>query len=63
MKSLNQLANEYANKNFPTELTEYNVALRSFRDGFNEAMRILMQIAGSRELDNKISPFNFIEVE
>lgn len=63
MKNLHQLATEYANKNFSNEAIKHDVAFHSFCDGFNEAMRILMQIGGQKELDKRISPFNFIEVE
>lgn len=63
MKKLHNLAEEYANKNFSNEPIKHDVAFHSFCDGFNEAMRILMQIGGQRDLDKRISPFNFIEVE
>lgn len=66
MKNLHQLATEYANKNFPMTSTnpdiKNDVAFHSFCDGFNQAMRILMQIGGQKDLDKRISPFNFIEV-
>lgn len=69
MKNLHQLATEYAQKNFPiSESSTFNaikhdVAFHSFCDGFNEAMRILMQIGGQKDLDKRINPFNFIEIE
>lgn len=63
MKKLHNLAEEYADKNFSNEPIKHDVAFHSFCDGFNEAMRILMQIGGQRDLDKRISPFNFIEVE
>lgn len=63
MKKLHNLAEEYADRNFPYELIKHDVAYHSFCDGFNEAMRILMQIGGQMDLDERISPFNFIEVE
>ncbi len=69
MKNLRELAQEYADKNFPiSEDSTYNVvkndvAFHSFSDGFNEAMRILMQIGRQRSLDKRINEFNFIEVE
>lgn len=63
MKNLHKLATEYANKNFPAEAIKHDIAFHSFCDGFNEAMRILMQIGGQRDLDKRISSFNFIEVE
>lgn len=69
MKNLHQLAEEYAQKNFPiSEASTFNaikhdIAFHSFCDGFNEAMRILMQIGGQLELDKRVSPFNFISIE
>ena len=71
MKHLEKLAAEYAQKNFPIhekhsngeELIKHDVAYHSFCDGFNEAMRILMNIGNIKSLDKRISPFNFIEVE
>lgn len=68
MKTLHQLAEEYAHKNFPIKGSnsysiKHAVAFHSFCDGFNEAMRILMQIGGQKDLDKRISPFNFIDVE
>lgn len=63
MKTLRQLATEYADKNFSTEMIKHDVAYHSFCDGFNEAMRLLMQIGGQLNLDKRISPFNFIEIE
>ena len=69
MKNLHELAEEYAQKNFLlTETSTFNAimhdtAFHSFCDGFNEAMRILMQIGGQKDLDKRISPFNFIDVE
>lgn len=63
MKSLRGLAMQYATKNFPAEPIKRGVAFHSFCDGFNEAMRILMQIGGQKDLDKRISPFNFIDVE
>lgn len=63
MKKLHNLAKEYADKNFSNEPIKHDIAFHSFCDGFNEAMRILMQIGGQRDLDKRISPFNFIEVE
>lgn len=66
MKTLHELATEYAEKNFPIgrdNAIKHDVAFHSFCDGFNEAMRILMQIGGQRELDKRIDPFNFIEIE
>lgn len=66
MKTLHELATEYAEKNFPMcrdNAINHDVAFHSFCDGFNEAMRILMQIGGKKELDTRIGPFNFIEIE
>lgn len=66
MKTLHELATEYAEKNFSmgrNNAIKHDVAFHSFCDGFNEAMRILMQIGGQKELDKRINPFNFIEIE
>lgn len=69
MKNLKELATEYAEKNFPisnvstVNAIKHDIAYHSFCDGFNEAMRILMQIGGQKDLDKRISPFNFIDVE
>lgn len=69
MKTLHELATQYADKNFSiqkgstADAVKHDVAFHSFCDGFNEAMRILMQIGGQKELDKRISPFNFIDVE
>lgn len=69
MKTLHELATQYAQKNFPIEgiisadVVKHDVAYHSFCDGFNEAMRILMQIGGQKDLDKRISPFNFIDIE
>lgn len=63
MKNLHNLAEEYADKNFSKEPIKHDIAFHSFCDGFNEAMRILMQIGGQKDLDKRISPFNFIEIE
>lgn len=69
MKNLHQLATQYAQKNFPiiegsvNNAIQHDVAFHSFCDGFNEAMRILMQIGEQKELDKRIDSFNFIEVE
>lgn len=63
MKNLHQLAEEYAQKNFSHEPIKHDVAYHSFCDGFNEAMRVLMQIGGQLELDKRVSPFNFISIE
>lgn len=44
MKSLHELATEYADKNFPMcgdNAIKHDVAFHSFCDGFNEAMKIL----------------------
>lgn len=71
MKHLEKLAAEYAQKNFPIqekhnngeELIKHDVAYHSFCDGFNEAMRILMDIGNIKSLDKRIGEFNFIDVE
>lgn len=69
MKTLHKLATQYADKNFPIiegsnhNAIKHDVAFHSFADGFNEAMRILMQIGGQKDLDKRISPFNFIDIE
>ena len=69
MKTLHELATQYAQKNFPiiegsvNNAIQHDVAFHSFADGFNEAMRILMQIGGQKDLDKRISPFNFIDIE
>lgn len=71
MKYLEKLAAEYAQKNFPIyegcnngyNPIKHDVAYHSFVDGFNEAMRILMEIGNIKSLDNRIGEFNFIEVE
>lgn len=69
MKNLHELSEKYAQKNFPISkdssfnAIKHDVAFHSFCDGFNEAMRILMQIGGQKDLDKRISPFNFIEIE
>lgn len=67
MKHLEKLAAEYAQKNFPIyegcNDSKHDVAYHSFADGFNEAMRILMDIGNIKSLDKRIEPFNFIEVE
>lgn len=69
MKNLHDLATQYADKNFPilkgssVNLVKHDVAFHSFEDGFNEAMRILMQIGGQKDLDKRISPFNYIDIE
>lgn len=66
MKTLHEIATQYAEKNFPMYIDnaiKHDVAFHSFCDGFNEAMRILMQIGGQRELDKRIDSFNFIEIE
>ena len=66
MKHLEKLAAEYAQKNFPIYEgcnIYHDVAYHSFADGFNEAMRILMEIGNIKSLDKRIGPFNFIEVE
>lgn len=52
MKHLEKLAAEYAQKNFPiyegcnngNNVIKHDVAYHSFCDGFNESMRILMEI-------------------
>lgn len=66
MKTLRELATEYAEKNFPMcmgNAIKHDVAYHSFCDGFNEAMRILMQIGGQKDLDKRIGPFNFIDID
>lgn len=71
MKHLEKLAAEYAQKNFPmyegcyngNDAIKHDVAYHSFCDGFNEAMRILMDTGNIKSLDKRIEPFNFIEVE
>lgn len=69
MKTLHELSTQYADKNFPIvngsnyNTIKHDVAFHSFADGFNEAMRILMQIGGQKDLDKRISQYNFIEVE
>lgn len=71
MKHLDKLASEYAQKNFPVyegcdngyTAIKHDVAYHSFCDGFNEAMRILMDIGNIKSLDKRIGEFNFIEVE
>ena len=71
MKHLEELAAEYAQKNFPmfegcnngSNAIKHDVAYHSFCDGFNEAMRILMEIGNIKHLDTRIDEFNFIELE
>ena len=71
MKHLEELAAEYAQKNFPMfeednsriNFIKHDVAYHSFCDGFNEAMRILMEIGNIKHLDIRIDEFNYIEVE
>lgn len=71
MKHLEKLAFEYAQKNFPVyegcdnciNANKNNIAYHSFCDGFNEAMRILMDIGNIKHLDKRIGEFNFIAVE
>lgn len=71
MKHLEELAAEYAQKNFPMfegckngiNAIKHDVAYHSFSDGFNEAMRILMEIGNIKHIDKMICEFNFIEVE
>lgn len=69
MKHLEELAKEYAQKNFPisegsnSNIIKHDVAYHSFCDGFNEGMRILMGIGNIKSLDKRIVEFNFIEVE
>lgn len=71
MKYLDKLAAEYAQKNFPiydgcnnnNNTIKNDVAYHSFCDGFNEALRIIMDIANIKFLDKRIDSFNFIEVE
>ena len=68
MKHLEELAAEYAQKNFPmfegcNNAIKHDVAYHSFSDGFNEAMRILMEIGNIKHIDTRICEFNFIEVE
>lgn len=70
MKHLEELAAEYSQKNFPMfegcnngiDAIKHDVAYHSFADGFNEAMRILMEIGNIKHLDTRIGEFNFIEV-
>lgn len=71
MKHLEKLASEYAQKNFPiyegckngNNIIKHDVAYHSFIDGFNEGMRILMDIGNIKCLDKRIGDFNFVEVE
>lgn len=70
MKHLEDLALAYANKNYPIfkecdelDIIRHNIAKYSFADGFNEAMRILMDIGNIKELDERINKYNYIEVE
>lgn len=71
MKHLEKLAEEYAQKNFPVydrsksgiDTINHDVAYHSFANGFNEAMRILMEIGNIKSLDTRIGAFNFIELE
>ena len=68
MKHLEELASEYAQKNFPiyegcNNTIKHDVAYHSFCDGFNEAMRILMEIGNIKHIDTRIDEFNFIEVD
>lgn len=68
MKHLEELAAEYAQKNFPmfegsNNTIKHDVAYHSFCDGFNEAMRILMDIGNIKSFDTRIDKFNFIEME
>lgn len=69
MKNLKELATQYADKNFPISnvsifnTIKHDIAFHSFCDGFNEAMRILIQIGGQKDLDKKISSLDFIDVE
>lgn len=71
MKHLEKLAGEYAQKHFPVydrsksviDTINHDIAYHSFTDGFNEAMRILMEIGNIKSLDTRIGEFNFIELE
>lgn len=71
MKHLEELAKEYAQKNFPiyegynngNNAIKHDVAYHSFCDGFNEGMRILMEIGNIKSLDKRIGEFNFIAME
>lgn len=70
MKHLEKLALEYAKRNYPIfkgcdelNIIKHNIAKYSFAHGFNEAMRILMEIGGIKHLDTRIDEFNFIELE
>ena len=67
MKHLEDLALEYAKRNYPIndelDIIRHNIAKYSFADGFNEAMRILMDIGNIKELDERIDKYNYIEVE
>lgn len=63
MKKLHNLAETYADRNFKNEPIKHDVAYHSFCDGFNQAMRILMEIGNIIDLDKRISDFNFIKDE
>ena len=62
MKHLQEPAAEYAQKNFPMfegcnngiDAIKHDIAYHSFADGFNEAMRILMDIGNIKNIDTNI---------
>ena len=63
MRKLHNLAETYADRNFKNDAIKHDVAYHSFCDGFNQAMRMLMQVGNILNLDKRVSPFNYIDEE
>ena len=69
MKRLEHLSSEYATKHFPLEkegnIGKYDVASHSFAAGFNQAMRILMDVGNilSRDWRVEKDPKEYIQME
>lgn len=70
MKHLQEPAAEYAQKYYPiyedcddNELIKHNIAYHAFRDGFNEAMRILMETGNVKNVDTNINKPGSIDLE
>ena len=63
MTKLGYFAKTYADRNFKNDAIKHDVAYHSFCDGFNQAMRMLMEVGNIIELDKRISPFNYIKDE
>lgn len=53
MKQLQELAMDYAYEHFPSDNTKRVVAHHSFSDGFNEAVRVLTEISGTRQKEGR----------